>query len=649
MKQKMKILNGYGKKEKMSKTILNGTESRRKIEALTRVFTKTDRVLSGEDIAVEVADGSSYMPNAPAWTDGKTITFNPTMIGEITTFNDLIRLSGLNYHELAHVLFTPRSSSDMGKWVSNEGMHNEFNMLEDQRIETFLTSMYPSVVPYLTSTFLRFCILNDEAWKGNYLLAYGRRYLPSDVRSEFRRRFIKPELLGEGERIIDSYRKLVYPKDREIGKQLVLDFSDLLAKLNTMPQDPYGHSVGQRPEVSKGRQASQSDQQEASDLSDDFDEDLDDQDYDEDSDSESDISDDDDNEDGDNNSNSGSGESNKSDDLENKSSDNKPESKGGDSGNHGETNEDIVNDIDNGKHQDLAEKFKKQMETAIKESENQESVKEDIQTKQRSINSGNQIGSKLRNVSSTEHNVFPVDVSLVRRFSAILDQLVADSDPGWETHSSSGKINIKRAMGDASYDDVWDRWEEGNNESSDIECVICIDVSGSMSYEITNASRALWVIKRALETVNANVTVISFANIEDTRIVYRSGESASKSQYKQLRANGCTEPDRAISEATHILEASTRTNKMLIAITDGAWSTWEGSNEDKITSENMILALNKIGVTTALAYIGTPYIPYGETKPVVESHNCSVVTVVDNSTKLVEFAKSLVNKTMGRK
>lgn len=611
----------------MSKSILADQQEFERTEAMARVFMKADRVLSGSKVEILLEDNSGN--SAPSWTDGRTITFNKARIGSITSVEDIIRLSGLNYHELAHVLYTPRWNTDIVKAVRSEGNFEAFNLLEDQRIETFLTSVYPSTIPYLVSTFMHFCADKPESWERNFVLAHGRRYIPSQVRREFRDRFVRQDLIVLFEAIIDEYRKLVYPASSERGQVLIREFAFLLAQIGGSPSDPHGHVGGSRPSIDSGRAVPQKDQTEASDASDDMDEELEEEEDDTSSTDGPDGSDGtdgpDESEVGDSGSGSAEGDSDSGDgdssgDSPSGNSSSKPSAGREGSGGSGSGNSDGD--------------FKELLEEIAKSIEESSAVQDDVRSKQRSIvNSDGDVSASATEARHREQLAAPSDISVSRRFSTILEQLRVDSDPGWERRTASGRINVQRVISGAPSDEIWDRWQDGNNDSSDIECVIAIDVSGSMTYQIDGASRAMWVIKRSLESLNANVTVISFSS--ETRLVYDKSERANKTKYKQLAAMGGTEPRNAVRQSVRILEASKRANKIFIAITDGQWSVeGRGSN----TSEGMIEALGKRGVTTALAFIGPDLY--------MESHKCQVAVAVNDSVELIGFAKQIVSQTM---
>ena len=179
----------------------------RRRAAFCALFTKVDSIIAGRDVDVRLATDNwthDHSGNgAPvAWTDGETIwvsrgrfdklMFPSTGSGVFSNFQsmDALRaLKGLNYHELAHVLFTPRNGhkpipqvkalqkscdpyhEDRDSWkvVAQDGSEgfvtpndiwHAFNLLEDQRIETLFTAKWTASVPYFVTAITQF-ILND--------------------------------------------------------------------------------------------------------------------------------------------------------------------------------------------------------------------------------------------------------------------------------------------------------------------------------------------------------------------------------------------------------------------------------------------------------------------------------------------------------
>lgn len=146
-----------------------------RLNALCRVYEQADRVLTGDPVIVNVVpDGP-----APAWSDGAAIYINLSEINAID-LETLTQVNGLNYHELAHHLYTPRKGTELVKWIIDNNYFQAFNILEDQRIETLLTGRYPSIAPYLTATVARWLGTSDDI-NGNYVCIRGRRYLPVEL------------------------------------------------------------------------------------------------------------------------------------------------------------------------------------------------------------------------------------------------------------------------------------------------------------------------------------------------------------------------------------------------------------------------------------------------------------------------------------
>lgn len=596
-------------------SILTDQKERERVSSMARIFTKVDRVLSGDPVEVEVEKMGPYMP--PSYTDGKTISFNVDRIGDITSVEDLVSILGLNYHELAHVLYTPRGNSEVIKRIISSNLHDAFNILEDQRIETFLTSTYPSTIPYLTSTLLRYCTETDISWETNHILVHGRRYIPADIRREFRNRFSAPHLASRAESIIDEYRKIVFPRDADRAYELVEQFKAIICALISRPADPHDHKNKYRPEMKKGRVSSQRDQSKASEASDRMDQDL------EESSSEEGPSE-------------GQG-----DDT------GKVQSRPSGSGESGESSgdgQDWQPSLDQENNSQMSnDNFRDAMRDLINDAETDQSVMDDVAMKQRAIVHGGEIDLDLPTRRYAESPVRAEDIDGARQFAGIIDQLRSDADPGWLRYAPSGKVNIQRVMRGDSYDRVWDKWAEGNDDASDIECVINIDTSISMKYQIVEASRAMWVIKKALESIDASVTVLGYNDY--TFLVYGKNERVNTSTYRSMRSANGTAPRKAIEESVRVLESSRRKNKIFISITDGQWP-YENNNKGP-TSEEMIAALSKRGVTTALAFIGS--VPIGREREYVDDHNCQIVSAVNDPRELVRFAREIVSYSMRRK
>lgn len=110
-----------------------------------------------------------------------TIEFNyPTIERWFRTLppaRALGRLTGLNFHELGHALFTPRDGERLGSDLARV-----FNILEDQRVERLVIERYPDSERPLTE------LLTTEQFLGA-LLAHGRPHVSRADRHFYDRRF----------------------------------------------------------------------------------------------------------------------------------------------------------------------------------------------------------------------------------------------------------------------------------------------------------------------------------------------------------------------------------------------------------------------------------------------------------------------------
>ncbi len=159
------------------------------------------------------ADGHAI---APAWTDGQSVyvarsTFvaPPETVWEAqesavqagrrlpaaVSFLDLKALKGATYHELAHVLYSPRVGGYAATRLRDtERLRRAWNLLEDHRIETLFSSRYVGSIDYFTrialNVVLRGNLDNEDATPDALLWLWGRKYLPFEIRTKVFDRFV---------------------------------------------------------------------------------------------------------------------------------------------------------------------------------------------------------------------------------------------------------------------------------------------------------------------------------------------------------------------------------------------------------------------------------------------------------------------------
>lgn len=592
--------------------------------ALCRVYEQADRVLTGDPLIVNVmSDGP-----APAWSDGAAIYINQKEITEMD-LETLTQVTGLNYHELAHHFYTPRKGTELIKWVLQEGYMVATNMLEDQRIETLLCARYPSVAPYLIGTVARWLGSSPEETAGAYVLIRGRRYLPVDVREAYRDAFANPELIPAIIDIVDQYRLLAFPRDYAKAKELIKRFQDEVLKPlgHDVPQSGGPNACGSRDPMSKGRPEPGKSQERDSKRG------------------------------------GGMGKqesvyvpkpkpkpgepnTNKTPDatsgsmpapqsaadaltmreLNQEANRNAPPSMTPGEGHH---------DSKGG----VPDNIREMLDSAMDAVYDNKAVQQDIKAKQRVI-----VGGDGKFDDSTKNGKFDLTdvpsetIIMYRAFAKELERLRDDCEPAWNKGVPAGKLNVQRVINGCEIDEAFDRWEEGT-DGANVEAVILVDRSGSMSGNNNdrNASLACWTIKRALEAIDAPVTVYAFD--DKSEVAYKRTERAHKTRFKFIYGNGGTNPYSSLVAAEQLLISSRKKNKMLFIVTDGAF------NNEK--NDEIIQRISRRGILTAMTLIMSDkdiqyYTDHGQDIEKVYRHEAEVFGRINTARDLVPFAKSVV-------
>lgn len=575
-------------------------EQEGRMRAIAAVYEKADRIITLDPVTVKLLD-DAQMP--AAWNDGQNITMNTRMLRNYDD-SDLLSLHGVNYHEVCHIMYSPRAGSDLGKWVLDKGYIAAFNALEDQRIETLFTSRYPSARVFLNAEALRYVIQTSDPSQIHFLI-HGRRFVDYELRSEafhiFAARFGYESAKAVGE-IIDEYRTLAFPKDAARGKELIERFQLILWKNNLNPVT----GCASREIAKKGRPEPSSSQQK--------DAEKDDKGY-------------------------------QQVDIEerrqsNESSDNGSKAEGLDS--DSETQQASQRDKDEARKDDarLSDIANDLLDKLIDSPEAYKETKEF----RRAVRANEFVACRIKKQEGVPDS--PVDPKLrtaANRFGEVLRQIEEESDPTWEYEVPAGKLNTNRAM-HADVNDLprlFDRWYEGD-DATVIEAAVLLDRSGSMYYRMDSASEAMWAIKRGLEKIDGRVTVYTFC--EYSRLLYGADERASSSSYRSPMSGGNTNPIRALEETEMIMEASNRPTKIVFIVTDGMWDAEAECNK-------VIRRMNDAGVLTVLVHIGDlrwieELAKGGDQQAIADlrrvSHNAQIVRSISNPADLVPLAERVV-------
>jgi hypothetical protein len=577
-----------------------------RLNALCRVYEQADRVITGDPVLVHV------MPDgpAPAWSDGQAIYINANEIEDID-LEALSQVNGLNFHEIAHHLYTPRKGTVFMKEVINRNLMQAANMLEDQRIETLLVARYPSVAPFLIATCARYLGNSPEEAEGAYMLLRGRRYLPIQIREAFRDLFYDPTLISVIADIVDQYRLLVFPRDYDKAIELIQRWNDEVISQLPDPQDlPKGMTgCTNRDAVGKGRpepgKAQERDAERAKGM--------------------------------------GKAESTTPNTNKPKNSAPTTQQEALDMANDKPTNgETAIKSMTpgTGHHESLGglpDSVNDMLDDVIETIMSSKEVLQDLKTKQKVIVGGD--GKHTDTIKRGRYDTAPVPSEAMvtyRKFARELERLRDECEPAWHKEEASGKLNVQRVIRGCEIDEAFDRWDEGT-DGTDVEAVILVDRSGSMSGgNDRGASIASWTIKRALEGIGAPVTVYSFD--DETELAYNRTELANKTHYKFIYGSGGTEPYSALLAAEQVLISSRKKNKMLFIVTDGAFGT---------KSDEVIERMGKRGILTAMSLIMNDVDMkfyeerYGYTNDTFR-HGVEVYSRITSARDLLPFAKSVV-------
>ena len=547
------------------------------LDSACSVYQRADRILTGLPIVVYLNDEVEGQEQAPAWNDGKNITFNAKAIKTIDEAT-IESLHGLNYHEIAHLLFTPRVGTALGKWVAerktvtNEQTYDmpdgtttthtweykdtpdqkrqqAFNILEDCRAEYYLTLKYPSVRPFLVSLIGQYLMEHPEQMNDNFTLLAGRRYFSLNARRMSGALYEKQYGREQAElvySITNEYRTLVFPRDYSRAQELIEKFMTILPDGVSSP-----NGCGHRPVMRNGKPLSEKEQETL-------------------------LGTDPDNK---------AGKGDKGEPAESVLG----------WSNEGDSNTGVINpdtkDFNTDKNKELADT----LEQAVQRAKADPALRKKVQDTNKAIVKDGSTKSILGKSARSKDTPTATEITASRLFGQELERIRIDSDPAWNLEKPTGKLNVRRAM-NADVNEIgklFDRWELGNDDY-DIEASILIDRSGSMYSEIGSACRSAWVIKRGIERINGKVSVMTFSTI--SRMLYERDDKALAGEVNIVEANGGTDPYYALVETQRIMSQSTAKTKLVFLLTDGGFD----KNNDLVIEQ-----LKNSGVYVSVVFLGS--------------------------------------------
>lgn len=566
---------------------------------MAEVAGKFASTLVLKPVGVHIHHPDYHNPSqAPAWSDESNIWFAEDMVGDLSDPKIVVSTKGLTLHEVAHIMLTPRNGSKLIKEIRKAKVWQAFNALEDQRIETFMVSRFSNVSDWLTGTIAQHIINSPKSIPVALPLVYGRKYLPATLRSQIAKLYENQADVPRLTQLIDEYivLNLADPKNYDKALQIVIEFDKLV--MNLPPEntgwnqrdgwgrvgqaDPNNHNTRKQGSWGSGNKVDKSEQQRIADKV---------------------------------------AKSNPTmPPLDTNPEPTDPGSNGSGQSDDGNAVKEVLEDIVNQVHKRRAEEI---VDTIARY--NGES----------GIN-GKHVPTPPRHQGGYGVQNEAVDVNAIgaaTSFARELQLLKAEYDPGWNKFQENGRLNVQRYALGCEVEEAFDTWDMGRDDAIDIECVIALDISGSMSGNLRGAYQSMWAIKRALDKVSAATTVVTFGSTAN--LLYDSSERAG-TKMKYTGTNGGTSPRDALEFSRYKLSQSKRAIKLFIAITDGYWDDSDANNK-------IIRELRRGGVLTSLAYISTGW--WGEPggKPeTIDSHGCQVAVHIEQMSDLFTLAKRMV-------
>lgn len=576
-----------------------------RLDAWSRVFEKTNRILSEQKVTVRIRDDIPFgMEEVAGWTDGLDINLNAPMVRRMVTGNDpvaaVLRLKGLNYHELCHVLFTPRMTDDLVRTIMEKQKRTgdkkwwySFNALEDQRIETWFTATYGASRRYFEAMILEWLIKDGTAESA--ILLYGRKYLTPAIRVQAGRVFTKKygrDLYEEFKSVIDEYITLVLPTDGIRAKACIERFKELLdemmskaqAGLPQMPVNDNGMHDGNpqrgdegcarvgRVLVKNAREAR--DRAEAM-VDDAIDADQEEQERRE-------------------NGDHGQGSEDQASEVQDagdKGLDANAEGEGeGQAGQdssgsgQGESATPNGSGVGKGAGSEDAEisldasvdewrELMNEAYDAMDDVRADEQVQNDIDNVLDAVRANENNGRMAAQGKEARTNSVPASEGArlaVRRISNILTRIRQEAEPETLKRQVHGRVDVRRALTRQAHEvDIFKQWDSGSEEETGIEAVVLVDTSISMAQVMSETAESMWALKRAFDKLDIRTTVMLYNYHHE--ILFQPSDKAHPAEVPAIRADGGTNPMSGLDQALRILSKSQEPNKVLITVTDGQW------------------------------------------------------------------------------
>jgi Mg-chelatase subunit ChlD len=590
------------------------------IEALCGVLETTDRIMiSSKTLGVSV----KQTPHAyPGWTDGETIFLNERLIqglfGEEHDVYTAVRIiKGTNYHELAHIMFTPRQGTpfrdQLAEWAGYDYVKLVlYNTLEDQRIETLYTKAFSATRHYFVAAAMQWLIrdLSGAAIALAYPLLRGRRYLPGEVRDKARAAFTRcfPEdLVDQLDNLIDVYIATSPGEDPEKSVRCIAQIYDTL--LNTVSPAAGGIPLYKifdsatkcRVILDKGEIDSGAEGIALAELAREIDGDI--------------------------------GPWNATVRFRFLPGELGRSGGGGPGG--GDGLDGLEAAILSLSAEELLEAAREALRDALLSAQITGEVSRTHSALQAAMDRFDAMSQEVVGPFRAQRRPAPSRLIVAsNRLAQRLQQIRDELEPVLIHDLPAGRLNIPRVIRHVAQRtsfDIFDRYEAGHEEEAEMEVVILLDVSTSMRPRIDEANAAMWILKRALDSVDVRSTVYGFG--VGAYLLYAPHQRVKRKEMLAFPADdGATRPYEAMRMAYRTMRRSGCPNRMLVVITDGRWGGLGAGTSE--ACDHMIAALREGGTKTVLFTLGGALRAGG--------HNCEYVYEIDSPEQVVDVVEQIV-------
>jgi hypothetical protein len=522
-------------------------------------FEKVDRILTG-NTSIQVCSPISSNTNFLAYQKGNKIYLDFAIInGKNPDYFDFLKTAkGVNYHELAHWIFTDYKAVDFSKHPDPRQLMKVMNMMEDSRVESLFSMIYSKAALYFKQAAVK---LIKPDFPTCFILFYGRRvFLPGGIvrysEKLFKTAFGKAKTDGAKE-IMDNFLKST-SKDKRL--KLAKEMLELLNEANKAANH-VGSGSNSIQEVSDSNSAI----------------------------------------------NSPHGRKIKRDEaikkLGNAMKENDKDDKK-DSDSHGkkgaeDSQKDETTPKDEGELQEIIEAVLEEIDEDI----NKDLSSDVVSIKQ----AGKNVGFDAVDGREEPLHVNGIHKSTAENLSRMFGKLKLEMSEHYVPNKKHGRLNIRRAMMFEKNGkmDIFRQWKPSRLDEVKLASVILIDRSSSMSHVLEKVYGSAWCINKALTKFKMGHT--SIATFDTVNKVIKSFRQ-KKCNWK-LNYGGGTDPFQSLVFAQKELYDAKKKGiktRILMMITDGEWDSYSRSNN---SSTGIMRRLINDGVKILLVFYDNNSVP----------------------------------------